>query len=177
MTYKMCKNKVISLFMALVCGILTCTNLQAAEGNYKVKAVFLFKFFKYISWPDGAGMEKTICVYGQNPFGKSLDYIIKNKLSSAEYKVNYIDDVAEVKGCRLLFIGKSQDKVATVLAAIKQEEGILSVSDINGFARKGGGIEFVDHPNKIGLLLNVSAFTHAGLNASSKLMKIVKTVQ
>lgn len=178
MNYKRLKYKIFLLLMAFVCAVSMPASLQAAEGNYKVKAVFLFKFFRYISWPPETGTDKTICVYGHNPFGETLDYIIKTKLSSGEYKVNYMDDVSQIGQCQLVFVSQSvKDKFSTVLKTIGDHKGILLVSDIKGFAHKGGGIEFVDHPKKIGLLLNVNAFNEAGLNASSKLMKIVETVE
>lgn len=177
MNYMRQKYKIFILLAGLLCGVLTAADVQAAEGNYKVKAVFLFKFFRYISWPPGGDDKKTICVYGGNPFGETLDYIIKTKLSADEYQVNYISDVSEAGGCQLIFVNKAQDEINDLLAIVKKQKAVLTVSDMKGFAHWGGGIEFVDHPNKIGLLLNINVFREAGLNASSKLMKIVETVE
>lgn len=139
MKYIMQKYKIFILLMALSCSILTIGHTQAADGNYKVKAVFLFKFFKYIDWPPETADQKTICIYGGNPFGGTLDYITKTKLTSGEYKVHYIDDVKELDDCQLVFVNKSVKRVDVLFTSIENKPGILMVSDMNDFAHMGGG--------------------------------------
>ncbi len=149
----------------------------AQEKTYKIKAVFLFKFFKYIQWPEGQDVNKVICVYGANSFGNALDYIVQSKFAAAGYAVRYIDDTHTIGGCALLFIGHEEaENIPTVLTQMQYQTGLLTVSDHKGFAKQGGGIEFVNTPKKIVLLLNTESFKRHGLVANSKLMQIVKTV-
>lgn len=169
-------NKVLTFFLILLVLAVPVAS-YADTKNYQVKAVFLFKFFKYITWPDGTDY-KTICVYGANPFGTTLDYIIKNKFSNAGYKVRYVNSGASLERCNIIFINESStSNLQQTLGKLQAHKGILTVSDANGFARLGGGIEFVDNPTKIGLLLNTDAFNSMGLSASSKLMKVVETIE
>ncbi|MFN8929847.1 MAG: YfiR/HmsC family protein, partial [Alphaproteobacteria bacterium] len=63
--------------LALVTLVITLAGDGAGHADprtNKIQAVFLFKFFDYITWPDGAD-KKTICTYGGNPFGVLLDKI------------------------------------------------------------------------------------------------------
>ena len=148
----------------------------AQEKGDQVRAVFLFNFFKYITWPQN-GDEKTLCVYGHNPFGNILDYIAEKKFSKAGYRIAYIKNVSASTQCSIAFISAKESKNADRLIKASSGTSLLTVSDAKGFATRGGGIEFVNKPGKIELVLNTKTFENAGLKASSKLMKIVKTVK
>lgn len=167
----------IILILTLICLGSFSTEAQSAsadEQSYKVKAVFLFKFFKYISWPDNAASENIVCVYGRNPFGDTLDYILTNKIKSSKYSVVYINKPSQISQCKIMFVSSSE---ANNIPEATNNAGVLTVSDIRGFARKGGAIEIANNDNKIELYLNRKTLGKLGLTASSKLMKIVEIVE
>jgi hypothetical protein len=54
---------------------------------------------------------------------------------------------------------------------------MLTVSDIDEFAERGGMITLNKAKNKIRLEINLDAADHSGLKVSSKLLKIAKIIK
>src|SRR5580704_16994746 len=52
-------------------------------GEYRVKAVFLYNFARFIDWPAEAFQKSdelfSICVLGEDPFGQALDDEVAGK--------------------------------------------------------------------------------------------------
>ena len=150
--------------------------------EYKVKAVYLYNFTKFVSWPEatlpGDTPALNICVLGKNPFGSLLEPITHIKAQDRNITIEHIEDIhaLEKKNCPILFISASeQDAVAELLQKTGQMH-ILTVSDIDGFARHGGIIGFVVKENKVRLEINLSAARQAGLTISAKLLEIATVI-
>ncbi|HEX4629216.1 MAG TPA: YfiR family protein, partial [Gemmatimonadales bacterium] len=80
------------------------------------------------------------------------------------------------KTCHLLFISQSEaDRVEEILASLKSRP-ILTVSDGDDFAERGGMIHFVTEKNRIRLKINLQAVQHANLTLSSKLLRVAELV-
>jgi hypothetical protein len=58
-----------------------------------------------------------------------------------------------------------------------ENAGVLTVSDIPQFARRGGMIELVLAGNKVRFEINVAATARAGLTLSSELLKLAVVVR
>lgn len=165
-------------WVLMVCALFFSSNSYAeASQQYKVKGVFLFKFYNYISWEHGNLHE--ICVFGNNPFGGTLEHIAQKKYSDKNINIRYLDKVQDLTSCGVVFIHKSaRSSLGDILDTTNQQNsGILTVSDLRGFARQGGAIELADHPKKIAILLNPSTFDTVGVRANSKLLKVAKIVK
>ena len=81
----------------------------------------------------------------------------------------------KIKACHVLFISRSEnDRVEQILQNL-QGRNILTVSDIPDFAARGGMIELFMEKNKIRMRINLSAVKAAGLNISSKLLRLAET--
>jgi len=63
-----------------------------------------------------------------------------------------------------------------ILAGLNQRP-ILTVSDADGFAQRGGMIRFVTDRNRIRLQLNLAATEAAHLTISSKLLRVAEIVR
>ena len=168
------------LSLVLICKTTAYANDQPLE--YKVKAVYLYNFTKFVSWPDttlpGDTKILNICVLGKNPFGPLLEPITHMKTQDRTITIENIEDVRalEKKSCPILFISASeQDAVAELLLKTAQMH-ILTVSDIDGFARHGGIIGFVVKEDKVSLEINLSAARQAGLTISAKLLEIATVI-
>jgi hypothetical protein len=174
-----------STILLLLSLVLICKATAYAEDQplgYKVKAVYLYNFTKFVSWPDTALPGDTptlnICILGKNPFGSLLEPITHIKTQDRNITIENIDDIRalEKKNCPILFISSSeQGDVAELLRKTAQMH-ILTVSDIDGFARHGGIIGFVVKEDKVRLEINLSAARQAGLTISAKLLEIATVI-
>lgn len=158
----------------------------AAQENkpaeYKVKAVYLFNFGKFVQWPAGAvseGQEKAfpICVLGQDPFGPALDDIVKGESIDGQPLVaKRINRVEDADDCRLLFIGPSEKERVIKLLEALQSKPVLTVSDLPEFCNRGGMIQFVLQGDKVRFEVNLTPAEKAGLTLSSQLLKVATAV-
>lgn len=151
----------------------------ATTTEYEVKAAFLYNFAKFIQWPaaDKAPGGINLCLLGQNPFGRALDALEGKSVQGKPLHVRHLSGPDEIAGCQMLFISDSEAaQVPRVLEELKNLQGVLSVSDIRGFADAGGMIELFIKSNRVRFAVNLGAATDAGLTVSSKLLRLATRV-
>ena len=154
----------------------------AAPSEYQIKAAFLYNFAKFVEWPphvfaDG-GSPIVIGVLGEDPFGSSLEQVVKGKtVGGRRFSIKRFEKVRDLEHCHILFISSSESgHLAKALDSIKGPN-VLTVSEIERFAQRGGIISFVTIDNKIGFEINLDAAKKANLKLSSKLLKVARVVR
>jgi hypothetical protein len=147
--------------------------------EYRVKAAFLLNFTKFIEWPasafGNADSSIDICVAGNDPFGSSLDEIVKDEVvNGRKVTVEYIREAPPPRSCQVLFSGGAGKESKTPIEA---EPGVLTVGEGESFIRNGGIIAFVIENNRVRFEINRTAAERAGLRLSSKLLSVAKSVE
>jgi hypothetical protein len=167
---------------------LICSAADKPSLEYPVKAAFIYNLAKFIEWPAArmpqADTPLVFGIVGEDPFGPILDELVakenaKRSGTSGGWRVevrrlNPSDDLTQ---CHILFISRSAlDSLAQILGVVKSQS-VLTVSEINGFSRRGGmlGLNVVDDVLKTELNLDVAE--SAGLKVSSRLSKVVQIVR
>jgi YfiR/HmsC-like len=172
--------------MALAYLLLTAaTSLAQAPVNpsveYQVKAAFLLNFTKFIEWPTNVfSSEKApiiVCIFRYDPFGSALDEIIQGRsINNHELLARRISELGELKKCQVAFVSQTEEKhLPEILNGVKGTS-VLVVGEGEGFAERGGGIQFFFENNKMRFAINVDAVERARLNVSSKLLALARTV-
>ena len=152
-----------------------------SSPEYQLKAVFLFNFAQFVEWPGSAFPEPDtplgICILGQDPFGGYLDETVRGEtVANHPLAVRRYRTVDEIKGCHILFVGRQeQGHFGQILDSLKGRS-VLTVGDVEGFARRGGMIRFVTDHNRIRLRINLEAARAANLTLSSKLLRPAQIV-
>ena len=85
-------------------------------------------------------------------------------------------DVKDLKSCAVLFIARSEK---TRLRKIFDEIGrqpVLTVSEIEGFARHWGIINFTTDGNRVRFEINTQAAKRSHLRVSSRLLRVARVV-
>lgn len=152
-----------------------------ATREYDLKAAFLFNFAQFVEWPAAtfasADEPFTIGVLGEDPFGAALDDLVRNeKVHGRPLVVRRYRSVDEIKGCQILFIGKSRGaKAEQILLALKGRN-VLTVGETDEVASHGGVIRFFTERNKLRVRINVEAAKQEQLTISSKLLRLAEVV-
>jgi hypothetical protein len=152
------------------------TAQSSAIPEYRVKATFLFQFTQFVDWPrDAFSNPQTplvIGILGDDPFGSFLDDTVRNeKANGHPLAVERYQRLEEIKNCHVLFVSRSEaNRMADIIAAVKGRNTLV-VGDLNGFADRGGMIQFVTDENRIHLRINRAAAKAANLTISSKLLR------
>jgi len=169
---------VVAALMTLAPGATRPQPQRASE--YQLKAVFLFNFAQFVSWPPDAVPEPdapfVIGILGDDPFGAAIDETVRGeRLGARAYLVQRYRRLEDVKRCDILFISRSErEHVPQILAAL-QHRPLLTVSDADGFLEAGGMIRFVTEQSRVRLRINVAAAQEAHLTLSSKLLRLAET--
>jgi hypothetical protein len=171
------------VFASLLCLAAAIPTWAQAPPSveYQVKAAFLLNFVKFIEWPSEAFQNEkapvTLCVFGHDPFGSALDDIIRGRIvNNRSVLVRRINEMRDLKSCQLVFVSAADDKrLPEVLISLKDASAIV-VGETEGFAERGGGIQFFLEDNRLRFAVNVDAAQRARLKVSSKLLALARIV-
>jgi hypothetical protein len=171
----------IFTLQGLSAAALNTSDEKATYAEYKVKAAYLYNFAKFVEWPAEVladpSLPLSICIFGKDPFGDALDTIKGKTVKGRKLLIKRYSGVEDLKECHIIFISPSEEKnLAGILEKIKDMH-MLTVSDMEGFADRGGMINLNKSKNRIRLEINLDAAQHSGLKMSSKLLKIAKIIK
>ncbi|MBI5468976.1 MAG: YfiR family protein [Deltaproteobacteria bacterium] len=164
------------LFLALLASSPAC----AQTPEYDVKAAFLYNFARFVEWPENSFPDQNspivLCIIGDDSFGDALEPIMEKGVAGRKLVIRRSSGVENVKGCHMAFISVSEKgRLPEMLNAFK-DSSILTVSDIERFARRGGMIGFITIGNKIRFEINTDAAGLSNLRISSKLLRLATDV-
>jgi hypothetical protein len=123
------------------------TETQTLER--KVKASYLYNILKHASWHGRQSPRATkiahVCIIGDRELSVLFKVLMEHhhQLQRHDLVVNvtYVAKGAAIPDCHMLFIGKAaEDRLSSILEQASRSP-ILTLSDIQGFADKGGMIE------------------------------------
>lgn len=164
---------------ALVLGLVVGAHAQAVD-EYIAKAAFLVNFARFTEWPSAAFRSETeplaFCIVGTDPFGSALDAVEKKSVKGRELHVDRKVSPDALGKCHVAFISRSQRAQLRDVLKTVESRAVLTVSDIDDFARQGGIIGLRTDGGKIRFEINVKAADRAGLKLSSQLLKLASVV-
>jgi len=166
-----------------VLALLCCARAwaDAPPTEYQVKAAYLFNFGQFVEWPAQAWSSPSapfeICVVGSDPFGSLLDDVTRGEaLGGHPLRVRRVASAAEVSGCQILFIGRSEsDRIVETLQTL-QGRSVLTVTDIEGAENHGAMIVLRNDNKHIRMRINLAAAKASHLVISSKLLRPAEVV-
>ncbi len=170
----------LSALTALASALLLVQSPRASE--YQLKAVFLFNFVQFVEWPapatPDARLPLLIGILGDDPFGPVIDETVRGeRLGARPIQIRRYRQVTDIAECDILFISRSEkERVPEILSALRNRR-VLTVSDGDSFANRGGMIQFITDKNRIRLRINLEAAQAAGLTISSKLLRVAEVVR
>jgi hypothetical protein len=148
-----------------------------AASEYGVKAALLVKFTQYyLKWPiaafPAANSPISIGVLGDDPFGALLDQLVQGVEVGSERRkivIKRSHKADELKSCHMVFVCSSEkDRVAQELNVLGGTT--LTVGEIDGFADRGGAINFYIASEKVRFEINNDAAKQRGITISADLI-------
>lgn len=166
----------------LISSGLTSSAQMAATKEYQIKAAFLFNFAQFVDWPPAAFPNPDspfrIGILGDDPFGPALDQTIQGEtIHNRKLIIQRSQRAEDLKDCNLVFISRSEKgRMGEILPKFNAGV-ILTVSEVEGFTRRGGIINFYLEGNKVRFEINPAAAQREGLKISSQLLSLGKIVE
>jgi hypothetical protein len=154
---------------------------RAAE--YELKAAFLYNFIKFTEWPAEEMANKSepfvIAVLGKDPFGAALDKTIEGEAFHQKpiivRRFSRMDE--SVVNSQALFISASEESHLQSILRLLDGQPVLTVSEIENFAQRGGTIQLKKESNKIVFEINIDATKRAGLAMNAQLLKLARIIR
>ena len=148
----------------------------AQASDTAVKAAFLPRFARYVTWPAGAwpsGRDPVVlCVIGADPFGSALDRAAGNQsIDGKKVVVRRIGSAAAAAGCNIAFVQGGRGQSTTDLLAALADRPILTVTDGANSAQRGM-IHFTIAGGRVRFYIDQSKALRRGLNVSSRLLAL-----
>lgn len=166
------------LLMSLKPWPLFAQNMATQE--YQIKAAFLYNFALFIEWPEDAfksgGIPFTIGILGNHSFGDSLEKLKGKTIRKRPVIVKQIGSIDNMGVCHLLFVSTSEKIRLPEILAVTKKRPVLTVSDLDGFYKAGGIINFIDMDGKMRFDINLKTAQLAGLKISSQLLKLAHDI-
>jgi hypothetical protein len=156
---------------------------QALREEYNVKLAFLYNFGRYVEWPADAfardGDAFVIGVLGADPFHGALDEIARShKVHGRPISVRYFASLADYRPCQVLFLVRSvplEQQNAVVRKLLRAP--VLLVGETEGFAARGGCVNFYREQQNIRFEINVEAVRGQRLQINAKLLSLARLVK
>lgn len=159
----------------LIC--LLTLSAQAYESEETLQSAIVGKIAEYITWPGGPGKRFTIAIL-KNRMDDQFDRTYKNIIiNGTPVHIVEIDRIDAVKSPEVVYISNRNTKqLADILDAL---EGlpVLTISDIRGFAEKGGMVQIYFSDQRMRLKVNLDALAEHDLVASPALLRVVDVVK
>ena len=155
---------------------------QEQSKEYQLKAAFLFNFAQFVKWPPNSftSDDAPFCIgiLGDDPFGSALDETVQGEtISNHRLTVVRSQRIEDLKDCQMIFVSRSEEgHVGEILSQIDSRP-ILTVSEVESFARQGGDIDFYLSGGKVRFEINPQSAQRCGLKISSQLLNLGKIVE
>lgn len=154
---------------------------QESQIAYRVKVGFLFNFLRFADWPPSAlpadqpfrlavSADDATYAFIESTFaGKSVDHhaIIVERATLREDR----------PAPHLLFITRSAPPEMAQAARRYAGHPVLTIGETDGFARRGGILNFVQVDEAVRFEVNLAAAERAGLRISSRVSKMAILVR
>ncbi|MCC6930984.1 MAG: YfiR family protein [Gemmatimonadaceae bacterium] len=156
---------------------------QGEPSDSQLRAAFLFRFGQYASWPKGSdGASATapfvIGVFADPALLKEMARLVAGRMIEGRtVSVRAVDQVEDQEGLAVLFLGTDDPLLIGRAIRVARARGILTVGYTDGFAERGGMINFFHEDAKLRFEVNVDATANAGLRLSSQLLRLARLVK
>ena len=160
-------------------ALLLCLVRPAAAGDLneqKIKAGLIYNFLKYTEWKAlGPDRKIEVCLFGNDAL---IDYLMPLQGRTAQqHPINIvrIGTLERVPACNLVFLSKTEEGMLAGVLDAAAGKGVLTISDIGSFTRRGGMAELsTQDDQRIHLLINKYAVQGAGLRIENRLLNLAE---
>lgn len=148
--------------------------------NYIIKFIYINNFVDFTTFPNGTYKNiVNLCILGENSLALAIDKVKHSKNNNDKLFVKVIPSIQNIEGCNFLFISFSERYILPQILDKIANKPILTISEIEDFADKGGIIEFVDtKEGEVKFIINKKVADKANIKFDPLLFEIaIKIIQ
>ncbi len=166
----------LGLCAALLLGLAPAARADDLP-EYRLKVAFVYNFLQLTTWPASPAATHTLCVAGSDPFGKEIDGL-QGRAAGGRSIVVLRKAVGEsLAGCQAVFIGATSIAALPRVLESVRGQAVLTVADSPGAMHQGVMLNMNVADGKVSFEANLQAARGAGLELSSKLLRLATEVR
>lgn len=176
----------LKILAALLLVVILSADAWALEVTYRyresrVEAAFLFNFAKFVTWPEMSFADRStplvLAVFDAERYAAASESLAGRKVGGRVLTIRKISALDEVHQAHLLFIGAADAPRLDQILKIVAGRPILTVSDIEDFAARGGMVELFKSERKIRFGVQLAVLRYSGLTMSSEVLRLASFVR
>lgn len=167
---------IIRLILSIIIGLVFISTNKSQEINYRAQSLFIYKFTKYIYWPE----EKTqgdflIGVFGNSPIYDELELMASLKKAGNEQdiliqNVTVTDSLSEY---HIIYIASSKSRQLKTITQQIGDRPVLMVAEREGMANRGATINFlITIEGRLKFEVNMTKLEGQRLKISEEILKL-----
>jgi len=172
-------TRIIALLALIVCAGPATVAAQTATAP-ALKAAYLLNFVRFTEWPAAvlaSSAPITLCVVNNREVSSQLAELTKGRLVEGHALVVAAPKPDAFGSCHLLFASDLDAQAATALMVSVAGKPVLTVSDMDKFAQRGGVAHFFVDKGTLVFAINLEAAQRANVRLSHKLLSLAKIVK
>jgi len=153
------------------------SGLSAGHSEYEIESAMSYNFTKFIEWPRHAlgegGAAVVVGVLEDDRLVPVLEAALRDRnIDGHPIVVRRLDSGSDAKSCAILLVGACDRKEIVRIVHTVGRSPVLTIGERVQFSRLGGIIAFIRDGNRIRFEINLDAAERAGLQVSSKLLRV-----
>lgn len=166
------------LILLTIPWLLMAPSADQYDTNAKIKSIYIYNFTKYIEWPeDYKSGNFVIGILGESNLHDGLQAMATSKkVANQAFEIKRFNSVGEIDKCHMLIIPRKMGAELTSAKSKVTNYATLIITEEEGLALKGSGINFVVKENKQKFELNKSNIENHNLQISSSLLSLALVV-
>jgi hypothetical protein len=167
--------------LLLAAAVLTSGPAHGQPSEAAVKAEFLPRFARYVTWPPparpGAAEPFQVCVIGIDPFGRALDQAAAGQgVDGRRVSIRRLQSAGGAAGCHIAFVQGANGQATGQLLAGLSRLPVLTVTDARSGAQRGM-IHFSVVSGRVRFFIDDAKAAERGLSISSRLLALAVGVR
>lgn len=162
--------------VALCLSCMLVTNMLAYESDDILKISIIEKSLQFISLKS-KNSDIVITVLN-NSYGDLFEKVFANKqINSKNIKIKYVNDIKNINDTTVLYISNVSSESLSSILEKANNKSILTVSDMRGFAEKGGILQVYIASQRAKLKINLATANKEDIKIKSSLLRIAEVIQ
>ena len=154
--------------------------LALSETSTQLKATYIYNLLHYVTKQGHKKNRKnfTICLHKREDLFQSLKKYEHKKINKMELKLKKINDnKACLRSCQMVILPKLNDTKLKTFIKKAKNRNVITLSDVEGCAKKGIMIYLKDLTSKIEFKINLKEMQKANVKLSSRILKLSTIVE
>ncbi len=158
-------------------------NLALADTlqEYTVKAIRSLNFARFTQWSVSAlnTSERTVsvCVLGNKIAQEAFAHIDRKTIGDKAIKILHPNQLKNFRQCQIIYLSQLDPQTSLEILSKIGYMAVLTIGEDKDFLKNGGMIQLEMADGKINMNINLVAVRRAGLEISSRALKLAKIVE